>query len=151
MHAADGSETQVINANDTTPLNQYRLAVPELLQVANRDGFEMEALMIKPPDFDPARRYPVYQHVYGGPHVQRVRNAWGGSTYLLWQLLAQHGIIVWVMDNSTASGKGAVSTWPVYQNFGAAELRDLEDGVAWLGTQPYVDTTRIGIEGWSYG
>ena len=151
LHAADGSETQVVNAHNTTPLDQYRLAAPELLQVANRDGFTMEALMIKPPDFDPERRYPVYQHVYGGPHVQRVRNAWGGSTYMFWQLLAQHGIIVWVMDNSTASGKGAVSTWPVYQNFGVAELRDLEDGVAWLGTQPYVDTTRIGIEGWSYG
>ena len=151
LHAADGSETQVIDANDTTPLDQYRLAVPELLQVTNRDGFEMEALMIKPPDFDPSRRYPVYQHVYGGPHVQRVRNTWGGSTYLFWQLLAQQGIIVWVMDNSTASGKGAISTWPVFQNLGATELRDLEDGIAWLGTQSYVDTERIGIEGWSYG
>ena len=151
LHAADGSETQVIDANDTTPLDQYRLAVPELLQVTNRDGFEMEALMIRPPDFDPSRRYPVYQHVYGGPHVQRVRNTWGGSRYLFWQLLAQQGIIVWVMDNSTASGKGAISTWPVYQNFGATELRDLEDGIAWLGTQSYVDTERIGIEGWSYG
>ncbi len=151
LHAADGSETQVIDANDTTPLDQYRLAVPELLQVTNRDGFEMEALMIRPPDFDPSLRYPVYQHVYGGPHVQRVRNTWGGSTYLFWQLLAQQGIIVWVMDNSTASGKGAISTWPVYQNFGATELRDLEDGIAWLGTQSYIDTERIGIEGWSYG
>ncbi len=151
LHAADGAETRVIDANDATPLGRYRLSVPELLQVANRDGFEMEALMIKPPDFDPSRRYPVYQHVYGGPHVQRVRNAWGGSTYLFWQLLAQHGVIVWVMDNSTASGKGAVSTWPVYRNFGVRELRDLEDGIAWLGEQPYVDTDRIGIEGWSYG
>ena len=151
LHAADGSQTRVIDANDTTPLGQYRLSAPELLQVVNRDGFEMEALMIKPPDFDPSRRYPVYQHVYGGPHVQRVRDAWGGSTYLFWQLLAQQGVIVWVLDNSTASGKGAVSTWPVYKNFGALELRDLEDGIAWLGQQTYVDTDRIGIEGWSYG
>ena len=151
LHAADGSQTRVIDANDTTSLGQYRLSAPELLQVVNRDGFEMEALMIKPPDFDPSRRYPVYQHVYGGPHVQRVRDAWGGSTYLFWQLLAQQGVIVWVLDNSTASGKGAVSTWPVYKNFGALELRDLEDGIAWLGQQTYVDTDRIGIEGWSYG
>jgi len=151
IHAADGTERLVVDANQDTPLRDYRVATPEFIQVTNRDGFVMEAMMIKPPDFDPTRRYPVYQHVYGGPHTQRVRNAWSGSTYLFWQLLAQRGVIVWVLDNSTASGKGAVSTWPVYQNFGELELRDIEDGIAWLGEQPYVDVDRIGIEGWSYG
>ena len=151
IHAAEGTETRVVDANQDTPLSDYRLATPEFIQVTNRDGFAMEAMMIRPPDFDPTRRYPVYQHVYGGPHVQRVSNAWSGSTYLFWQLLAQHGVIVWVMDNSTASGKGAVSTWPVYQNFGELELRDIEDGITWLGEQPYVDVNRVGIEGWSYG
>ena len=110
----------------------------------------MEALMIKPPNFDPTHQYPVYQHVYGGPHIQRVRNAWSAET-LFWQLLAQQGIVVWVLDNSTASGKGAVSTWPVYQRFGELELRDLEDGLDWLLEQSFVDHDRIGIEGWSYG
>ena len=151
LHTATGTEARVVDANEPTVLDGYRLAAPEFLQVHNRDGFAMEAMMIKPPDFDPARRYPVYQHVYGGPHIQRVRNGWSGSTHMFWQLLAQRGIIVWVLDNSTASGKGAVSTWPVYKNFGELELRDIEDGIAWLTQQPYVDATRIGIEGWSYG
>ena len=151
LHAANGAELRVVDVNIVAVLDDYHLADPEFLQVTNRDGFVMEAMMIKPPDFDPSRRYPVYQHVYGAPHVQRVTNAWAGSRYMYWQLLAQHGVIVWVMDNSTASGKGAVSTWPVYQNFGELELRDIEDGVAWLGEQPYVDTSRIGLEGWSYG
>ena len=151
LHAADGAERRVIDANEATVLAEYGLSAPELLQVPNRDGFLMEALLIKPPDFDPARRYPVYQHVYGGPHIQRVRDAWSGSTYLFWQLLARQGVIVWVLDNRTASGKGAVSTWPVYENFGAGELRDIEDGLDWLAAQPYVDPDRIGIEGWSYG
>ena len=70
---------------------------------------------------------------------------------MFYQLLAQEGIIVWVMDNQTASGKGAVSTWPVYENFGELELRDIVDGVGWLTQQPWVDGSRIGIEGWSYG
>lgn len=151
LHAADGAEVRVVDANRVTVLDEYRLSDPEFFQVANRDGFVMEAMMIKPTDFDPSQHYPVYQHVYGGPHVQRVTDAWAGSRYLFWQLLAQHGVIVWVMDNSTASGKGAVSTWPVYQNFGELELRDIEDGIAWLGEQPYVDIARVGIEGWSYG
>ena len=151
VYSADGTEQRVVDANQNTPLRDYRLAIPEFVQVPNRDGFVMEAMIIKPPDFDPSRQYPVYQPLYGGPHTQRVRNEWTGSTYLFWQLLAQHGVIVWVMDNSTASGKGAVSTWPVYQHFGEPELRDIEDGVAWLGDQPYVDLNRVGIEGWSYG
>ena len=50
------------------------------------------------------------------------------------------------MDNRTASGKGAVSTWPVYQQFGKQELADIEDGIAWLREQPWVDASRIGIE-----
>jgi dipeptidyl-peptidase-4 len=150
VHAADGSVARVVAANEVRALGDYDLPAPEFLQVTNRDGFEMEALMIRPPDFDPSRRYPVYQHIYGGPHVQRVRNAWSRET-LYWQLLAQRGILVWVLDNSTASGKGAVSTWPVYQRFGELELRDQEDGIDWLVGQGYVDADRIGIEGWSYG
>ena len=151
VHAADGTETRVVTENRVTALADYRLSTPQFLQVTARDGFVMEAMMITPPDFDPSRRYPVFQHTYGSPHTQQVRNAWGGSATMFYQLLAQRGVIVWVMDNRTASGKGAVSAWPVYQRFGELELRDIEDGVAWLRQQPYVDGARIGIEGWSYG
>ena len=77
LHAADGTLTRIVEANDETPLDRYRLGTPELLEVPNRDGFVMSALMITPPDFDPTRRYPVYQHVYGGPHAQRVRRRLG--------------------------------------------------------------------------
>jgi dipeptidyl-peptidase-4 len=119
--------------------------------VQARDGFVMEAMMIKPPDFDPSRRYPVYQFTYAGPHAQQVVNSWGGSTFMYHQLLAQRGIIVWVMDNRTASSKGMQSAWPLYRNFGASELRDIEDGIAWLERQPFVDGERIGISGISYG
>jgi dipeptidyl-peptidase-4 len=151
LHGADGAEMRVIDADDVPALREYRLSTPEFVEVPARDGFLMDAMMIKPPDFDPARRYPVYQLVYGGPGTPLVRNSWGGSTYLYHQLLAQRGVIVWILDNRSASGKGAASQWPVYQNLGAPELRDLEDGVAWLNRQPYVDASRIALHGWSYG
>jgi dipeptidyl-peptidase-4 len=67
------------------------------------------------------------------------------------QLLAQKGYIIWICDNRAASGKGMDATWPVYKNFGELELRDLEDGLTWLKSQPYVDGSRIGMWGWSYG
>jgi dipeptidyl-peptidase-4 len=151
LHRADGREVRLLEANPVTALKDFQLSTPEFLQVRTRDGFVMEALMIKPSDFDPSRRYPVYQHTYGGPHAPQVRNAWGASTFLFHQLLAQHGIVVWICDNRTASGKGAVSAWPAYKRLGETELADIEDGLAWLAQQKWVDAARVGINGWSYG
>jgi dipeptidyl-peptidase-4 len=151
LHAGDGSETRVIDENRVPALAEYRLSKPEFLTVRTRDGFAMEAMLLKPPDFDPNRRYPVYQHTYGGPHAPQVRNAWTGATAMFHQLLAQRGIVVWICDNRTASGKGVSASWPLYRRFGELELRDVEDGVAWLKSQPWVDAARIGINGWSFG
>jgi dipeptidyl-peptidase-4 len=151
LHKADGSEVRVIEANKVESLAQYKLSRPELLQVKTRDGFVMEAMLIKPPDFDPSRKYPVYQQTYAGPHAPQVRNAWGGGVFMYHQFLAQQGIVVWICDNRSASGKGAESAWAAYQRLGETELADIEDGLAWLGQQPWVDAARIGINGWSYG
>src|SRR3546814_12033178 len=68
-----------LEENKVEALKQYRFAKPELLQVKTRDGFVMEAMMIKPPDFDPKKKYPVMSFTYGGPHAPQVRNAWGRS------------------------------------------------------------------------
>ncbi len=151
LYDASGKLVRVVAENKVDALKQYKLGTPELLQVKTRDGFAMEAMMIKPPDFDPRKKYPVLSFTYSGPHAPQVRNAWGSTTYMWHQMLAQKGYIIWICDNRTASGKGLDSTWPVYKNFGELELRDLEDGVSWLKNQPYVDGTRIGIWGWSYG
>ncbi|MGE0706360.1 MAG: S9 family peptidase, partial [Vicinamibacterales bacterium] len=151
LHRNDGSLERVVAENEVRALADFELSTPEFLQVKSRDGFEMEAMMIKPPDFDPQRKYPVYQFTYAGPQAPQVRNAWVGSQYMYHQLLAQKGIIVWMCDNRTASAKGVQSAWPVYRNFGELELRDIEDCLGWLKSQPYVDAERIGIHGWSYG
>jgi dipeptidyl-peptidase-4 len=151
LHAADGAAVRVVDEGRVPLLAEYRLSKPEFLQVKARDGFELEAMIIKPPDFDPSRKYPVFQQTYAGPHSQTVRNSWSGTNGLYFQLLAQKGVIVWECDNRTASGKGVESTWPLYRNFGESELRDIEDCVSWLKKQPWVDASRIGINGWSYG
>lgn len=151
LHEADGSQVRVADDNRAPLLRQYRLGRAEFLQVKTRDGFPMEAMMIRPPDFDPAKKYPVMSFVYGGPHAPQVKNSWGGQSYLWHQMLAQKGYVVWVLDNRTASGKGAESAWAGYQKMGVLELQDLEDGVTYLKSLPYVDGSRIGIWGWSYG
>ena len=150
LHRADGREVRVVHSNVVDAFAEYKLSTPEFMQVKTRDGFTMEAMMIRPPDFDPRRKYPVYQFTYGGPHTQTVKNSWTLQT-MYHQLLAQQGIIVWICDNRSASGKGIESTAAVYRRFGDIELRDIEDGLSWLKQQPYVDGSRIGIHGWSYG
>ncbi len=151
LHKADGTEVRIIDANPIAALGNYRLGQPEFVQVKTRDGFVMEAALIKPPDFDPAKKYPVFQQTYAGPHAPSVRNSWGGVSGLFYHLLAQRGIVVWICDNRSASGKGARSAWASYRRLGESELADIEDGLAWLKAQPWVDASRIGINGWSYG
>jgi dipeptidyl-peptidase-4 len=151
LHRNDGAAVRSIDVNDAPLMRELHIARPELVQVKTRDGFVMEAMMIKPPDFDPTKKYPVYEHTYSGPHAQQVRNAWAGQTYLWHQFLAQHGVIVWVCDNRSASGKGEESAWTSYKRMGEGELRDLEDGLKWLESQPYVDASRVMLSGWSYG
>ncbi len=151
LHRADGTIEKVINENKVEVLDKYNLSKPEFMKVKNRDGFEMEAYMIKPPNFDASKKYPVLSFVYGGPHAPQVRNRWGSNRYMYHQMLAQKGYIIWVCDPRSASGKGEKETWTAYKQLGTTEQLDIEDGVKFLKTLPYVDADRIGIWGWSYG
>lgn len=150
VHAADGREEHVVDATGIPALADFVYSTPEFLEVPTRDGFRMPAMLVKPPDFDPSRKYPVFQHTYAGPHAPQVANKWGREL-LFFQLLAQKGLVVWVCDNRTASGRGAVSAWPGYLRMGVTELEDIEDGLDWLVKQGFVDERRIGLSGWSYG
>jgi dipeptidyl-peptidase-4 len=151
LYDSAGALVRVVDENKVDALKQYKLGKVEFMNVKTRDGFTMEAMMIKPPDFDPSKKYPVWSYTYSGPQAPQVRNSWGGPVFMWHQMLAQKGYIIWMCDNRTASNKGVSSAWPLYRNFGELELRDLEDGFTWLKSQPYVDGSRIGLWGWSYG
>lgn len=151
VHRADGREERVLHTSAIPQLKTLALVTPQRLQVKTRDGFTMEAILIPPANLVSGRQYPVMQFTYAGPMAPRVNDAWGGSTFMYYQMLAQHGIGVWVCDNRSASSKGAQSAWTSYKNFGEQELRDIEDGLTWLKGQPWVDGERIGLDGWSFG
>ena len=151
LFAADGARVRVVEANEMPFLEEFRWGAVERHQVPTEDGFLMEAMLIKPPDFDPSKKYPVLQYNYGGPHAPVVRDAWGGQRYAWHQMLAQRGWLIWMCDNRSASGKGIRPTWEAYGRMGVLELEDIEDGLDWLVAKPWVDAERIGIWGWSYG
>ena len=151
LRSASGETVRDLGGGDVPDLERFDISQPELLSIETSDGVDLAAMLIRPHGFDPDRVYPAWVHVYGGPHAQQVRDGWQGSRGMWFQYLAQQGIVVLVVDNRIASGKGVESTWPVYRNFGEQELIDLVEAVDWLGAKPWVDAERIGLDGWSFG
>ena len=147
----DGPLIAVINENKVAELADCHLQPVEFLSVRAHDGVQLNAMMIKPPDFSPARKYPLIVFTYGGPHAQVVLNAWGGNTFLWHQLMAKKGYIIFALDNRGSAGRGHLFEVPLHLRLGAQELSDQHDGVTYLKSLPFVDGNRIGIWGGSYG
>ena len=131
-------------------LSEYDLGTDEEVEVAAEDGAKLLARLIKPPKFDPAKKYPVVIYVYGGPHGQVVRDFWTPSG-LFDRLLAGRGFLVWSLDNRGSWGRGHAWEAGLLKQMGQRELADQLAGVRYLKTLPYVDGSRIGIWGGSYG
>ncbi len=151
LYRADGSRIATINENKIGELAEYHLSPREFLTVKSRDGVLLNASIIKPPDFNPQKKYPVLVYTYGGPHGQVVQNNWGGANFLWHELMAQKGYIIFSVDNRGSAGRGHAFETPLHFRLGAQELSDQRDGVQYLKSLPYVDANRIGIWGWSYG
>jgi dipeptidyl-peptidase 4 len=151
LYRADGSRIATVNENKIAELADYHLSPMEFLSVKSRDGVQLNASIIKPPDFHPQKKYPVLVYTYGGPHAQVVRNGWGGANFLWHQLMAQKGYIIFSLDNRGSGGRGHAFETPLHFRMGAQELSDQRDGVQYLKALPYVDSNRIGVWGWSYG
>ncbi|MGB7727566.1 MAG: S9 family peptidase [Candidatus Acidiferrum sp.] len=151
LYRTDGTKASTINENKVDELSQYHLSPVEFSTVKARDGVVLNCFMIKPPNFDPAKKYPLIVYTYGGPHAQVVLNAWTGPNLLWHEMMAQKGYIIFALDNRGSAGRGHVFEESIHYHFGIPELNDQRDGVVWLQQQPWVDPHRIGIWGWSYG
>ncbi len=151
VHDATGERLFTLFESKEADIAEYQLPTPEFFTITSRDSIEFQCSMIKPPHFEAKEKYAVLVYVYGGPHAQVVRNSWGGSRYLWHAFLAQRGYIVFSLDNRGSFGKGPAWEDPILKTMGNLELADQMAGVEYLKSLPYVDSTRIGIWGWSYG
>jgi len=141
---------EILRLIDQGTMTDIKWGTVRFQQVPTRDGFLMETMLVLPPDMIPGKKYPVFQHAYGGPNAPQVLDRWNSS--MLWfHFLAQQGYIVWVCDNRSATNKGVQSAHPIYKNMGSLELQDQLDGLQWLGQQGFADMSRVALEGWSYG
>lgn len=149
----NGKTLRVLEDNSSVKeaMKNYNISQQVFFKMKTVGNIELNGWMIKPPDFNPSKKYPVMVFVYGGPGVQTVRNAWGGSGYFWYQLLAQKGFVVVSVDNRGTPGRGLEFANCIYKNMGNYEVQDQIELAKYLQQQPYIDKDRIAVHGWSFG
>lgn len=148
-----GKEIQVIQSNEglSKRLEAYKLPTKEFFVLKTAKGNELNAWMIKPKDFDPAKKYPVFMYQYSGPGSQQVNNDWNGTDDYWFMMLSQQGYIVACVDGRGTGFKGADFKKVTQLQLGKYEVEDQIDAAKVIGDYAFVDKNRIGIFGWSFG
>ncbi len=144
----NGKSLRLLGDQKLPLLAEYALGSSELFTVPSGDGYDLPARWILPPNMDKSKKYPVIFQVYGGPDAPIVRY---GFSQLNDLFLAQKGIIVFYVDHRGSGYLGNKGSDEMHRNLGKWEVHDYIAAVKWLRTLPFVDSTRIGITGGSYG
>ena len=148
-----GKQVQVIENNQAlaSKLKSYELPQKEFFVLKTEKGNELNAWIMKPKNFDASKKYPVFMIQYSGPGSQQVANQWGSSNEYWFMMLTQQGYIVACVDGRGTGFKGANFKKITQNQLGKYEVEDQIDAAKVIGNYPYVDKSRIGIWGWSYG
>ena len=147
-----GNKFEKVITESYYPLSDYATGEVEIGTVPSADGkYSNWYRLLRPKDFDPSKKYPVILYVYGGPHSQLVKNTWLGNIRLWEMYMAQRGYIVYVQDNRGTENRGLEYEQAIHKQCGQVEMADQMVGIEMLKSLPYVDSTRIGVHGWSYG
>ena len=134
------------------PCTEHNYCPIELGTVRSADDkYDNYYRLIKPLDFDPTKRYPVILYVYGGPHSQMVTNSFQAQLRRWEMYMAQRGYVVFVMDNRGTDNRGLEFEQAIHRQCGVNEMADQIAGIKWLMSHSWVDSSRIGVHGWSYG
>jgi len=131
-------------------IKEYNFAKKDFFEFNNSEGITLMGYMIKPANFDPSNKYPLFMFVYGGPESQEVTDEWDASVPWF-QLLAQKGYVVACIDNRGTDNRGEAFRKATYMQLGKLETQDQFSAVKYLSEQAFIDKSRIGIFGWSYG
>jgi dipeptidyl-peptidase-4 len=155
LRASPGTHVRTLVTNGPESLRRNEVPNPEFIKVETTDGTVLNAYMIKPPDFDPKRKYPVIAYGYGNAGSQMVVNRWGssrGQQRDLWhRYMAQQGFLIFCLDNRTTAGRGKTAKNLTYGHYAKYAIHDQLEGVKFLRQLPWVDSSRIGFWGWSGG
>jgi dipeptidyl-peptidase-4 len=148
LYQGDGTYVRLMKDMGMPDRDEYDLGKKELFSIPTEDGYDLPAYWVLPPNFDASKKYPVIFTIYGGPDSGRVYNTYPSTSDLY---LAQEGIIIFSVDHRGSGHFGKKGVDLMHRNLGKWEMFDLIEAVKWLHTKPFVDQTKIGITGGSYG
>ena len=158
LRKANGEPVRVLDPGQAGAMDKYAMPRTEFIKVETNDGIVIDGYMIKPPDFDPGKKYPVIGHGYGNAGSQVVVNRWVTSPWQqntkqdTWhRYMAQQGYIIFAVDNRTTAGRGKAAKNLTYGHYGKYAVLDYLEGVNYLKSLPYIDAERFGFWGWSGG
>jgi dipeptidyl-peptidase 4 len=150
IDVATGKSETIFTAPD--PLREYALGRMEIFTLKAADGTPLYCRMFKPINFDSTKKYPLVTYWYGGPHAQMITSGYNGGAGDYWfQYMAQQGFVVFTIDTHGSDNRGKKFESSIFRNAGAAQMEDLMTGVNHLRSLPFVDQSRMGLFGWSYG
>lgn len=133
------------------PLDNYNIGITEVSTLTASDGTLLFQRLIKPSNFDAGKKYPVLVYVYGGPHAQMINDAYLNGGELWMHYMANKGYLVYTLDNRGSANRGLAFEQATFRQLGTVEMEDQMSGIKYLKSLPYVDSTRIGVYGWSFG
>lgn len=154
LHASSGKLIKVLEGNEkcAEKMKGFEWNPKEFTTMTIFDSVELNGYIIKPSNFDPNKKYPLMMFLYGGPGSQQVTKKWdGGSRDLFHRMLAQNGYVIACFDNRGTGGRGSKFKKITYKELGKYETIDQIEIARTLGKESYIDSTRTGIWGWSYG
>ena len=134
------------------PWAGYKVPTYESGSIKAADGVtDLYYRLVKPADFDPAKKYPTVVYVYGGPHAHNVDARWHWGSRSWETYMAQKGYVLFILDNRGSENRGRDFEQATFRQLGQIEMQDQMKGVEFLRNQAYVDTARLGVHGWSFG
>lgn len=153
LHSANGKLIKVLEDNKALrdKLSGYETAKKEFFTFKTSEGAELNGWMMKPSNFDPNKKYPVFMVGYGGPGSNECNNQWELFDYPWHNVMCSNGYIVVCVDNRGTMGRGRDFKHSTYLQLGKLECIDQIEAAKYLGSQAYVDKSRIGFMGWSFG
>lgn len=153
LNSINGKTVKVLedNAALKSKMKNYNLSTKQFFKFKTSEDVELNGWMLKPQNFDSTKKYPVYMYAYGGPGANEVNNNWDGTDYFWHNFLNQEGYMVVCVDNRGTQGRGRQFKHSTYLQLGKLETIDQIETAKYLGSLPFVDKTRIGFQGWSFG
>lgn len=139
----------LLTASD--PLAPYQRPRIQNVTLKAEDGTPLYGKLIYPTNFDPSKKYPAIVYLYNGPNVQIVTNTFPSSGNLWYEYMAQHGYFIFTMDGRGSSNRGLKFEQATFRRLGTIEMEDQLRGVDYLKSLPFIDSSRLGVHGWSFG